>query len=178
MITELYCDGGVIGSNPSAIGGTFAWRAVHDDKHSITESGVIGADDMGTNVTNNQTEMYALLRGLSRLPDDWVGTVYSDSQVTLGRAFQGWKWHNIPEWMHKLYREQRRRLVNWDQIKYVLLDGHPTRAQLAAGIGKRGHPVSEYNVWCDNACREAGERWLDIIGTNIPSTLELELAGA
>lgn len=178
MITELYCDGGVIGSNPSAIGGTYAGLLVYEDGHVYGFSGAISAQDMGSDVTNNQTEMLALLRGLQKLPDDWCGTIYSDSQVTLGRAFLEWKWKNIPEWMHRLWRQQRGRLKNWDQIQYALLDGHPTKAQLTAGIGKRGHPVSVHNVWCDHACTEAGARFLEEIGKNIPSTLELELVGA
>src|SRR6266540_3780282 len=166
MIKELYVDGGVIASNPSVIGGTHAIKLIHDDGYTWGSSAAVSARVMGSMVTNNQTELLALLRGLQYLPDDWCGTVYSDSQVTLGRAFMGWKWTHIPEWMHELYREQRRRLVNWDQIKYVLLDGHPTKAQLQAGIGKRGHPVSIHNVWCDKACTEAGERFLAKIGRN------------
>lgn len=173
MITELYCDGGVIGTNPSAIGGTYAVRLVFDGREPWGYGAVIPATDMGGTVTNNQTEMMALLKGLAKLPDDFSGTIYSDSQVTLGRAFMGWKWKNIPTWMHKLYQVERKRLVNWDQIKYVLLDGHPTRAQLQAGVGKRGHPVSEHNVWCDEACRKAGEVFLITIGENIPATRDI-----
>jgi hypothetical protein len=40
----------------------------------------------------------------------------------------------------------------------VLLDGHPTQAQLAAGVGKRGHPVSAHNVACDRACTAQANR--------------------
>jgi hypothetical protein len=82
-----------------------------------------------------------------------VGTIYSDSQVTLGRAFLGWKWHNIPLWLYDRFGFVRKALVNWDKIEWVLLDGHPTKAQLAAGIGKRGHPVDKNNVWCDEMCQ-------------------------
>lgn len=175
MITALYVDGGVIGTNPSAISGTYAVRIVSDDGTSWGYGAVISRSDMGGDVTNNQTEMLALLKGLAKLPDDFKGTICSDSAVTLGRAFSGWKWKNIPEWMHRMFREQRARLINWDQIQYVLLDGHPTKLQLQAGIGKRGHPVSEHNVWCDRACHEAADLYMTTIGNNIPSTLELEL---
>jgi len=177
MIKELYVDGGVIASNPSLVGGTYAVRLVYDDGQVYGYSGVLSARNMGGAVTNNQTEMLALLQGLNSLPDDWCGTIYSDSAVTLGRVFQGWKWQNIHEWMHEKYRMQRRRLINWDQIKYVLLDGHPTRAQLLSGVGKRGHPVSIHNVWCDKACTEAGQRFLESIGSNIPTTTDLQLVG-
>jgi len=100
--------------------------------------------------------------------------VYSDSAVTLGRVFSGWKWKNIPVWMHKVYQEQRARLTYWSEIKYVQLDGHPTKAQLLSGIGKRGNPVSEHNVWCDQACTEAGEIFMAGIERNIPTAVEME----
>lgn len=174
MIKELYVDGGVIGTNPSAIGGTYAIRLISEDGNTWGYGAVIPATDMGGEVTNNQTEMLALLKGLAKLPADFTGTIYSDSAVTLGRVFSGFKWKNVPGWMHRIYRQQRARLVNWDRIQYVLLDGHPTKAQLQAGIGKRGHPVSEHNVWCDDACKRAGEVFMNTVGANIP-TIEATL---
>lgn len=155
-MNELYADGGVISRNPSKIGGTWACRLLSNGQVVHEGSGVITPAEAGTPaITNNLTEMLALLEGLKQLPADWTGTIYSDSQVTLGRVFEGWKWSNIPPWMHRLFQAQRARLVNWSAISYALLDGHPTSAQLAAGVGKRGHPVSEHNVWCDKACGEA-----------------------
>jgi ribonuclease HI len=160
-IIELYADGGVIGSNPSAIGGTYAYRLIKTDRLTIDRSGTITTLQMGGLITNNQTEMLALLRGFAQLPDDFKGTVYSDSHVSLGRIFLAWKWNNIPAWMHRLYRDQRDRLKYWNEIKYILLDGHPTKDQLIKGIGKRGHPVSIHNVWCDHACQHAGMKLLE-----------------
>lgn len=173
MIVSLYCDGGVIGSNPSAIGGTYAWRLIWDDGTTSGVGKVLLPQDVGGPVTNNQTEMMALLEGLRRLPDYFVGTIYTDSQVTLGRVFQGWKWKNIPAWMHKQYQEQRARFTYWEDIKYVLLDGHPTKQQLQAGVGKRGSPVSEHNVWCDHECQRVGHEFLTNIGRNIPAVYEV-----
>ena len=175
MITELYVDGGVIASNPSMIGGTFAFRIVSDPYDPIGWANVITSAKMGGPVTNNQTEMLALLIGLKHLPDYWTGTIYSDSQVTLGRAFMGWKWKNIPDWMLKMYQEQRARLTYWNEIGYDLLDGHPTKEQLKAGVGKRGHPVSEHNVWCDGACRQAGTTFMESVARNIPSVVEVSV---
>jgi ribonuclease HI len=170
MITELYVDGGVIGANPSMIGGTYAYRLIDEEGVFLGRGHVLTTFQVGGPVTNNQTEMMALLEGMRRLPDHFAGKIFSDSQVTLGRAFMGWKWKNIPAWMHTIYQEQRARLTYWDDIQYVLLDGHPTKKQLELGIGKRGGPVSVHNVWCDTACREAGEAFLAKIGKNIPDT--------
>lgn len=149
----LYVDGGVIGHNPSTIGGTMAWRRVINRQVSSQGVAIITPDGAKLPaITNNLTEMLALVNGLESLPEHWIGTVCSDSQVTLGRAFMGWKWKNIPMWLHHEFQFHRKRLVNYEKFKYVLLDGHPTRAQLLSGVGKRGHPVSEHNVWCDQAC--------------------------
>ena len=176
MIIELYVDGGIIGTNPSMIGGTWACRLMSDAGFCHDFSGVVQPHQISNKfepVTNNQTEMMAFLEGLRKLPEQFKGTIYSDSAVTLGRAFNGWKWKNIPTWMHVVYQEQRKRLIYWDEIKYVLLDGHPTKVQLAAGIGKRGHPVSVHNVWCDKAWRQAGEAFMEHVGRNIPTAVEV-----
>ena len=172
-ILSLYVDGGVIGSNPSMIGGTYAYRLIFEDGNNVGWANVVTPAEIGGPVTNNQTEMLAMLEGLKRLPDHWVGTIYSDSAVTLGRVFSGWKWKNIPVWMHKVYQEQRARLTYWSELKYVQLDGHPTKAQLLSSIGKRGNPVSEHNVWCDHACQRAGEEFLANVGQNIPLSHEV-----
>jgi ribonuclease HI len=150
---QLYVDGGVIGHNPSALGGTWAARLLHEGEIVWGISGTITPEDARVEkVTNNLTEMLALVKGLQCLPWDWRGTVFSDSQITLGRAFEGWKWKNIPPWLYGEFGNQAARLVHWSQIHYALLDGHPTKKQLEAGIGKRGGPVSIHNQWCDQAC--------------------------
>ncbi len=159
---ELYADGGVIGRNPSPLGGTWAFRLLDNRKVIDEQAGVITPEQAKLpSITNNLTEMVALVRGLQALPEDWTGTIYSDSQVTLGRVFMGWKWNNIPLWLHHEYQAARKRLVHWDELQYVLLDGHPTRAQLEAGKGKRGGPVSEHNVWCDKACGYAAVGFIE-----------------
>lgn len=162
MTTSLYCDGGVIGANPSKVGGTWAFCIVDAGERIMSGSSVFAPTDELPAITNNFTEMLALINGLRALPDGWAGTVYSDSQITLGRAFDGWKWTNIPDWLHREYQVERARL-DWKNIKHILVQGHPTKAELAAGIGSRGYPVSEFNVWCDKACGDAGRWYLDLV---------------
>lgn len=158
-MNQLYVDGGVIGKNPSSIGGTWAARLVMNGTVIREASGVITPAEAGLPaITNNLTEMLALVSGLEMIPNT-TWTIYSDSQVTLGRAFDGWKWSNIPPWLHERYRVQRTAL-DWSKLSYVLLAGHPIQAQLAAGVGRHGLPVSIHNVWCDKACREAGSALL------------------
>ncbi|MDR3572831.1 MAG: hypothetical protein P4L50_03135 [Anaerolineaceae bacterium] len=157
-MNQLFCDGGVVGKNPSEIGGTWAFRLLTDGIVTCEKSGHITPEDAQMPVvTNNLTEMIALIKGLQNTPTDWIGTVCSDSQVTLGRVFQGWKWNGIPLWMHKQFQQIVKEHTNWDKIDYVRLDGHPTKEQLKSGIGKRGGPVSIHNQWCDKACGKQAE---------------------
>lgn len=163
MTLTLYTDGGVIQRNPSPIAGTWAFVLVAENGSIEKNSGVILPSEWGlTEITNNQTEMYAMLMGLCAVSESEEGVVVCpDSMVTLGRCFLGYRWKNIPPAMHEIYQRERKRLDRyWSTYKTILLAGHPTRAQLATGFGKHGYPVSEYNVMCDQMCREAGEKYL------------------
>ena len=149
----LYADGGVIGQNPSPIGGTWAWCMVGADGTRTRHAyGYVTPADLDTpTVSNNHTELLALVLGLEALPAGWAGTVYSDSWVSLQRVFLAAKLANVPPWLvDRLQTLQKSGALK--QMTYTLLDGHPTRAELAAGIGKRGHGVSIHNVWCDQQC--------------------------
>lgn len=149
----LYTDGGVIGQNPSLIGDTWAWCLVDASgemrRHAV--GWLTPAELDAEAVTNNHTELLALVLGLEALDADFAGTVYSDSWVSLQRVFLAAKLNNVPQWLVERLQilQKSGRLANLD---YTLLDGHPTRAQIEAGIGKRGHPVSIHNVWCDQQC--------------------------
>lgn len=157
LINELYVDGGVIRKNPSPIGGTWAARVISNKVVVAEYCGVITPDHAKmTTISNNLTEMLALVRGLEFLPSDWIGTVFSDSEVTLGRAFKGYKWGGIPNWLEREFRRQKARLLNWHDFEYVNLQGHPTIDEIKAKISKTGRPVSHHNKWCDDACSRAG----------------------
>jgi len=152
----LYTDGGVIGANPSRIGGTWAYCLVNTAGERIVEaSGVITPIQANVvAVTNNVTELLALVYGLERLPMGWTGTVYSDSWVSLQRVFLAAKLRNVPTWLVQRLQALQK-CGKLAEMKYELLDGHPTKAELLAGIGKRGHKVSTHNVWADSACQKA-----------------------
>lgn len=150
---ELYTDGGVIGRNPSPEGGVFAWCLVENDFRVKEHSGLILPGAIGMQaVSNNNTELLALLDGIEALPKDWTGRVNSDSRIALGWVFLGWSPEKIPQVLRTrlaaLHRSGRLAGLQWR-----LLQGHPTKADLARGIGeKRNLPVSIHNVWCDEAC--------------------------
>lgn len=166
----LYADGGVIQKNPSEIGGTWAYVIVDDDDETVLyqDSGIVTADEAGTPVTNNQMEFLALIRGLSGnlTVSQTLREVRSDSKISLGRLFSGWSITNIPQWM---IDEWKAVLKHYDtkvwsnclMMKHTLLDGHPTDGQLEKGTGKRGHPVSKWNVMCDRMCNEEKENYFE-----------------
>jgi ribonuclease HI len=157
-ITAVYADGGCIVRNPSPHGGTWAWCFVDDAGTRVqSKSGLILPAEIGLSaVTNNVSEFAALARALRALPDGWSGPVFSDSQITLGRIFWGWRDKGLPAgWLWAAQANLRR----LGKLEPVLLDGHPTKAQLASGIGKRGNRVSEHNVWCDHECGRVCATW-------------------
>jgi hypothetical protein len=138
---DLFTDGGVIGANPSPIGGTWAYCVVDaaDNQRITCGSGII------------TPELLAIVHGREALPWAWSGTIHSDSWVSLQRVFHAAKLKNVPPWL--VDRLQKFQRDGWfSGCGWKLLDGHPTKAQLAANIGKRGAPVSEHNVWADQEC--------------------------
>lgn len=159
-MNELFCDGGVIGPNPSPLGGTFAWVLTRNGEAIQEESGVLLPADIGQPaVTNNNSELYALLVGLEALPEGWQGRVNSDSQTALGWVFKCWDQRKIPA----VLQDRLNDLIASGKILFLdsrLLQGHPTKADLALGVGaKRNLPVSRFNVRCDDLCTEEAERY-------------------
>lgn len=158
-IVAVYADGGVILKNPSVIGGTWAFCAVDVEGNRVLEqSGVVPASEARP-ITNNQTEQMAIVKALEAMPDGWSGTVYSDSMIALGRVFSNWSGKNLPS---NVIERSKAALARMGHVKHVLLQGHPTKADLAAGIGaKQGFPVSIHNVWCDKACTQQAKDYLN-----------------
>ena len=160
MPLRAYADGGCIGINPSPDGGTWAFRLIGFGEVILAErSGIVLPAEAGLpTISNNYTELLACLRALQSLPDGWEGVLHTDSQVTLLRLTRDRpSFNGIPEEMVEETWRQRKRM---GKLTLVLLDGHPTRAHLLAGVGKRGYPVSEHNVACDKACTRQSVEFL------------------
>jgi ribonuclease HI len=149
-IVAVYCDGGVIKKNPSPIGGTWAWCGVNSEGVRVVERGGVVPVNGIRLITNNHTEQMAICKALEEMPDGWSGIIYSDSQVALGRVLWGWSTKNLPQ---NVIDRTRAAVARLGPLKGVLLQGHPTKADLERGIGaKRSLPVSVHNVWCDEEC--------------------------
>jgi hypothetical protein len=152
-----YSDGGTVGRNPSPRGGVWAWCHVGSDGSVVkTDSGVLLPGVGLPHVTSNVSELAAALFCLEALPPGWAGTLYLDSDVTLGRLRA--RERASLRGVHPPLRLAFARVLEGvgSRFNLVLLQGHPTRAELAKGVGRSGRPVSTYNVWCDEMCREAG----------------------
>lgn len=158
-IITLYADGGVIKKNPSAIGGTYAWCAVDEAGNRVIEAGGVVPAPAGRLVTNNHMEQIAIVLALEAMPAGWTGTVFSDLMIALGRVFKGWAIRNLPA---NVAQRSAAAVARLGAIETVLLQGHPTRADLERGIGaKRNLPVSIHNVWCDQRCGEEGRKFAE-----------------
>lgn len=157
-VVAVYTDGGCITRNPSDVGVTWAYCFVNAAGERIaSDSGVISAPP-GRPLTNNQAEYAAAVRALEALPAGWSGPLYSDSQNTLGRLCWGWATRNLPPaWVAR----GQAALARLGPITPVLLQGHPTAADLRAGVGaKRGLPVSIHNCWADQECTRQATAYL------------------
>lgn len=148
-LRSIFSDGGCILHNPSRIGGTWAFVLVDNDEIVKSDKGTMLANP-DFPITNNQTEYVAAALGLEALPDNWSGELCSDSQVTLGRLFWGWQLKGLStEWTSRAICALKR----LGKITPVLLQGHPTKAELVRGTGSRGLPVSKWNKWADTCCQ-------------------------
>ena len=164
---KLYTDGGVILKNPSTIGGTWAWILVDDMDEIVLDkaSGYVTPKDLRTDVvTNNQTELLAVIEAFSSMDWDSVLELRSDSEITLGRVFKNYAFNNIPEWMRLKLIVEKKRLENFSKFSYMLMDGHPTKEQVEKGTGKKGHVTSKWNVWCDKECGRQAQLAISELG--------------
>lgn len=154
--TKIYCDGGVIGRNPSTVGGTWAYVLLEKDVELYKASGSITPADIGLPVvTNNVTELFAAVKALEMVPDKWSGHLITDSQVTLRRLMaKRPSLKGVPKCLVDMLWTQRNRA---GRLFVQLVKGHPTIAQLAA----QPHKYSRWNVLCDKMCGVAARRHLD-----------------
>lgn len=182
-MNALFTDGGLIQRNPSPIGGTWAWIRT-EGVESLTDArgklALVGAVEVARGVglllpneiglptvSNNNTELYALLMGIAALPEGWSGTIYSDSLFALGIAFRQFKADSVPNYLRLLsYKVLGKAMERGIQMENVLLAGHPSKADLEAGrrLSKAPHyPVSPWNVACDEACTKRGQQYQRVL---------------
>ena len=149
-VVAIYADGGVVGANPSPVGGVWAWCAVNEhDERVVRRSGFTLRRGV-REVTNNNMELVALVLAVEALHEGWSGIICSDSRLALGTLFEGFNARKQPPNIVKRGMAAAARL---SKVETMLLQGHPTKEDLITGIGaRRNLPVSQHNVWCDQEC--------------------------
>lgn len=149
-VVAIYADGGVVGANPSPVGGVWAWCAVNEhDERVVRRSGFTPRRGV-REVTNNNMELVALVLAVEALHEGWSGIICSDSRLALGTLFEGFNARKQPPNIVKRGMAAAARL---GKVETMLLQGHPTKEDLITGIGaRRNLPVSQHNVWCDQEC--------------------------
>lgn len=152
-MSNLFSDGGVIGRNPSPIGGTWAWVFVKEDEKIYQDWGILVAEP-GKTITNNYTELFAAVQALNFVAwmKGWNGILHVDSLITKHRLEASESFAGIDEQLERMARQLRR-----IRPTIKLLAGHPTKADLAQGYqvkkNGRSYPVSKWNKWCDDQCK-------------------------
>lgn len=163
MKEEIFCDGGVALSNPSPICGTWAFIYVQDDVVIKEESGVLLPVHLGERtITNNQSELYSMVRALEALPDGIDVTAYSDSQCTLMRCARIARGQAPTKTMNQeLYDRAEAALSRLGVVEFKHVKGHPNRQDLARGHTSKGQKVSVHQVRADALCTEQATMYLD-----------------
>ncbi len=168
-IKAAYADGGLIRSNPSRLGGTWAFALVGESNTRLQSGSglILPARWNGFQIENNVTEFFALLQALKALPDGWWGTAFSDNQNTIRRFTHPHRatFTGIPKpWIVDL-KDQIQRL---GEVRFELLSGHPSKKALKeqernplVGAGKSGRFVSIHNVWADKECTRVGAEYME-----------------
>lgn len=158
LITSVYCDGGLLAMN--RLGGVWSWCGVNITGHRVySQRGTVLQIQPHRPVTNNHTEQIAIIKALEALPKGWSGTVYSDSNVALGRIFDKFGTKNLPTNIIQRSIDAVERL---GKLKGSLLQGHPTENDLIRGIGERRNlPVSIHNHFVDISCELEKKEYFD-----------------
>jgi hypothetical protein len=150
----VYCDGGLVRTNPSPWGGVYAWVQVDTRTNTMLDNGgglILPVQWETGSITNNQAELVAMLSAIGSWPLGVEGVLYTDSALTIGRVFGNDPLTNLPGRMAAWVRSTKRG-PKIGLLSPMLIAGHPTKVDLGRGANADGRPVSEWNVWVDDEC--------------------------
>jgi ribonuclease HI len=155
LVDSVFCDGGLLGTNPNPLGGTWSWCHIYREEMVNHASGVVEPHEFKmTTISNNVSELLAMVNCLDALPNGWSGGVYTDSNVTAKRAERprSAKFNGVPQKLIDRLRAVRERL---GRLEFVLLAGHPSESDLIRGRKVKSRlPVSKWNKLCDDMCNK------------------------
>lgn len=153
---EVYTDGGLVGSSPSHVGGTWAYVIVRDGALACTNAGLTYA--LKDPIASSVTELAAVVEAYEYLARHSHGhppesTLYTDSYWTI-QWLSGVPLDGVPRGLANRMGRMLWRKV-FARTNLVQIGGHPSRAELAAGVAKNGLLVSRWNVLADKLCQQA-----------------------
>lgn len=161
-IAILFTDGGVIQENSSPYGGSWAFVGTDDAGERLLEDAGLVIVPAGKLISNNTTEFMAATRALEAMPEGWCGKVFTDSENVVKR-FKAMLKYGFRATLDGLPRNARERgfaaLNHVAEVEWIHCDGHPTKAELAIGLSKKGRVVSIHNVRCDQLCTALQNQW-------------------
>lgn len=161
-ITTIFTDGGVIQANKSPYGGSWAFVGVTNLGQRVLEDSGLVIIPAGRLISNNTTEFMAATRAFERMEDGWSGMVFTDSENVIKR-FTAIKKYGERANCDGLPSNAKARgivaLRRMGEITWAHCDGHPSKAELAIGLSKKGRVVSIHNVRCDELCTLLQEAW-------------------
>ena len=129
---SLFCDGSSLG-NPGAGGYCAILR--YGSVERVVSGGM-------ANVTNNQMELLAVIKGLEALKEPCDVTLISDSSYVI---------KGINEWLVGWQKKAFAKVKNPEMWKHYLEVAHPHRVK---GIWVRGHNGHEENERCDQIAKD------------------------
>ena len=157
QILAGFCDGGVMGSNPSKLGGTWAWCHIGAGNERIaTKSGMIktipGKRD---EITNNEMELAAMIYLLQSFPERWSGQVFTDSRLTVLRIKAVQNGRSTREISMKSIVLIKAALDRLSTVEVYWLPGHSREPFPFLVYGLGTVDVNPHNRWCHQACDDA-----------------------
>lgn len=166
----IYTDAGVLSAGNSVLGGVWAWCYVDGGTVRSSHSGILLVKGVAApvemegwceeeesgqpHIEINLMELYAAVKGLEahqlRHPLNANIHLLSDSGNAIGRLTKGWAMKGVPDAIVKRVKKLSGEMT----IQTTLLSGHPTvrGGHFESGVGPRGYPCSEHNVFCDKEC--------------------------
>lgn len=175
-IREIYCDGGLMKENPSLIGGSWAWVGVDENRRLLIARADVVLVTPGGIISNNTVETMAIVKALQAMPDDWDGTIISDSDCALTRTFGNPPFSGCPRNVKEALQDE---VLRMGDMSMIHVHGHPNQDDLDGVNGfcektglplghktdKNGNllPVSMWNKYADSLCRTVMSEYLEKI---------------
>ena len=162
---KVFTDAGLLSGGRTLLGGMWGFCLVDENDEVVTlQSGLmVPRDHEIATVEINLVETYAVLLALEYTVAQWPGwsgEVLLDNNNARKRFCEPSPWGGVPDAIRLRCHAALKRC---GPLRFTLLAGHPTPADLAQGFRVRSsgnpYPVSRHNVAVDLACCQERDAW-------------------